>query len=185
MMTSKVPWKIVSLTGIILGIIASVISIWTFLKVDRLEKFAEEAQHWTFTIRLQEPKSGVEVSGFAVRVVGKIDFSITASDTKVQQKINLTMYQKKICLVCFVRPVSRQTSVWYMQSMPVTYQDGSFEGLALLSDKNVGSGGIEHQIIVLAVPSLTLLDVFEHKTLPFYLAASNIISVRRIIDETH
>jgi hypothetical protein len=184
-MISKIPWKIVSSTGVVLGIIASVISIWTFLKVDRLEKIAEEAKNWTCSIVLEEPKSGIEVFGFAVRIAGKIDLRIAANENQERQKINLTMYQKKIYLVCFVRPISVQTCQWYLQPMPVIYQDGSFDGLAFLSDKDVGKGGIEHQIIVLAVPRHTLAEIFEHKNLPFYFAASNIASVRRTIDEIH
>lgn len=179
----KVPWKMVSSTGVVLGIIASVISIWTFLKVDKLEKIVEEAQHWAITIDLEDPKSGIEVFGFAVRVVGKIDLRTTANETKARQKINLTMYQKKIHLVCFVRPIYRQSCAWYLQPMPVIYQDGSFDGLAFLGDKEVGGGVIEHQIIVLTVPRHALSEVFEHKDLPFYFAASKIVSVKRRINE--
>lgn len=179
------PWKIASSAGVVLGIIASVISIWAFLKVDRLEQIAEEAQYWELTIELEERMIGIEVFGLAIRYAGKIDFRTTANESTAGRKINLTMYRKKIDILCFVRPVFKQTCAWYLQSMPVIYQDGSFEGLAFISDKEVGGAGIEHQIIVLAVPRYTFSEEFEHKNLPFYFAASKIASVRRTKNGTH
>ncbi|MCP4989069.1 MAG: hypothetical protein GY928_24325 [Colwellia sp.] len=183
MFTVKVSWKVISFIALFLGIISSIISIWTFLKVDRLEKFAEEAQQWAISVELNEPSKGENASSFALMIAGKINFRTTANESAVRHKVNLDFYKKKIELVSFIRPILSEKCAWYRQSKPVIYQDGSFEGLVFLSEGDPTSKKIEHQIIALIVPKDSVSRTFEHKELPFYIVASNIVSMKRIKNE--
>lgn len=179
MKISKSIWKTISAFGLILGIVASVLSIWAFLRVGSLSKFIDEAQSWAISIEITKPQNEKHTSGFVVRISGKVKFRTTANESKSNVKTNLALHIKKIEVVQFVRPILKAECVWYLQSKPIVYQDGSFEGLAFLSDENIDDLGIEHQIITIAVPKGIINDHLKYKELPFYIAASNIVSITK------
>lgn len=172
----RVPWKIVTVISVTLGIFASSIGIYSFLKVDQLEQLATQAQDWALDIRLDEPRGGLATS---VRITGKAEFRTAANENRTASRVNLSLYQKKISLICLVRAVLKKQCLWYQQASPVVYADGSFEGLAFLADEDSDSGfGVEHQIIVLAVPIRPEVKTRTYQDLPFYIVASRIVSVK-------
>lgn len=176
--TFRGPWKVISSVGVLLGIIASVIAIHTYLKVDQLELLAIEAQNWAIDVKLDEPDRSALASRIGLRVTGKVELRTAANENKSVSKINLSLYQKKVGLICLVRPIVKKQCLWYRQASPVIYPDGSFEFLAFLSDKDADGLSIEHQIIALAVPKEPVVKTLTYQDLPFYLVASRIVSIK-------
>lgn len=169
---AKLLWKIVSITGLLLSIISSIIGISAYVKVDRLEDLARRAKDWRIAVNLEPHKP---TSNIAVMVVGSGDLRTTAAQAESSPAVNLVLEENRVELVPFVRQVSEVKS-WSIQPKLLVRQDGSFDGLILLGDK-----GYEYQIVVLAVPS-GLVKGDQLMDLPFSYAASNSIIVRRISD---
>ena len=172
-------WKIVIAAGALLGIVASLISIWTILRVDRLEHLVARAKHWKISIHLSEPQNGSETVGYIVRLRGNVDFRIAATHDESNPMINLSLSKEKVDIVPLVRPLS-EAKYWWTQSSPVVRQDGTFEGSVFLGEKGGADIAIEFQVIALAVPKGSSLEGTKLTNLPFFYAASNTITVKRI-----
>jgi hypothetical protein len=170
---TKLVWKIISLIALVLGLVASIIAIWTFLKVDRLEDVARRAKDWRIAVNLSEPKNTSEIFSIAVMAVGKCDLRITAAQVESNPAMNLVLAENRVELVLFVRQVSK-AQPWSVQSKPLVGRDGAFDGLIFLGDK-----GYDYQIVVLAVPSGSVKDK-QLTELPFSFAASNSVVVKRV-----
>lgn len=164
--------------GAILGIIASLTSIWAILKIDRFEELAERAKSWKLSIALSNPRNGTPVFGSTLRIFGQIEFRIAAADDEFKARINLSLSKEKIDLVPYVRPIS-ESKWWWAQPMPFIHQDGSFEGLVFIGEKQF-TGQVEYQVIILAVPKGTSPEGSRSVNLPFFYAASNAITLTRV-----
>ena len=147
------------------------------MKVDKIEELAQQARNWTVNIEINEPQDGDDVKGVAVRVAGKIKFSVFASDTGSVPKVNLALAQNHVAIACYLRPLSENDS-WYLQYRPIVSQNGDFECLVFPEYDQVNRTTIEHQIVVLAVPEKRLSNGNRHPDLPFYYAPSNIMIVK-------
>jgi len=170
----KLLWKIVSITGLLLGIISSIIGISAYVKVDRLED-ARRARDWKITVNISEPNNRYQIPGDAVMIVGKGDLRTTAAQVESSPAVNLVLEQNSVELVPFVRQVSKK-QLWAVQAKPAVRQDGGFDCLIVLGDM-----GYEYQIIVLAVPSGSI-KVDQLMDLPFFYEASNSVMVKRVDD---
>lgn len=175
-------WKIVTSMGFVLGLVASVISIWTVVKADRIEdiaKLAVEAGKWVIKPKIIEPEEGTEVSGVVVRIVGNIEFRTAATDTLQSNNVNLMLHQNQVELVCYIRPLSKN-NFWYLQSKPLIEQNGRFECLGFIEHNESGTSGIKHQIVALIIPKKYISKNFRNSDLPFYYASSNIVVVKSV-----
>lgn len=172
-------WNIVSATGLLLGIVASIISIVTFLRVDKIEELVRRAKDWKIVLDLSEPQNGAEMTGPVIRIAGRTDFRTTAIEVESNPRVNLALAQNQVELVPFVRPVS-EAKWWWVQPSPVVRQDGSFEGSVFIGESGGAGIGIKFQIVVLAVPKGSVREGDKLVNLPFSYAASNIVTVKRI-----
>lgn len=59
MITTAKIWNFINKVGAVLGIFAAIISIWLFVKVDRIEELAQQARNWTVNIEINGPKDGM------------------------------------------------------------------------------------------------------------------------------
>ncbi|MCK4946956.1 MAG: hypothetical protein KAQ99_07835 [Candidatus Aureabacteria bacterium] len=172
-------WEIVSSSGLILGIFASIISIYTFLRVKRVEKLASMAKNWIINVKLSEPENGAEVSGYIVKISGNVDFRTTAAQVESNSRVNLALQEKQVELVPFVKPLSH-VKWWWAQSKPVVSQDGRFEGGIYIGEKEGAGIGVDFQIVVLALPNKAVKEGCKFVNLPFYYTASDILTVKRV-----
>jgi hypothetical protein len=172
-------WKIVSSIGLILGIIASIISIWTFLRIGQIEEHARKARDWIIILELSEPPNGSEISGHVARIAGTADFRATAAQVQSSPKVNLSLQENRVDLVPFVRPLS-EAKWWWAQSIPVVRQDGGFEGSVFLGEQGGAGIGIDFQVVILAVPKGSVSEGNKFLNLPFSYAASNTVTVKRV-----
>ena len=115
---TKLLWKIISTVALVLGLVASIIAILTFLKVDRLEDVVRRAKDWRIAVNLSEPKNKSEIFGIAVMVVGKGDLRTTAAQVESSPAVNLVLEENRVELVPFVRQVSK-AQPWSVQSKPI------------------------------------------------------------------
>jgi hypothetical protein len=175
-MSIRNTWKITTILGVILGIIASVISIWTFARIDRLSDLIEKARSWKLKLQIIEPIDGYQTSEKVLRVIGHVNFQATAVDSQSVSKVNLLLHQNEIDIVCYVRPMSKN-EVWYLQQPPIIDQNGHFECLVFL-ESSTHEFSINHQLVVLAVPRGQIPTGNRHPSLPLYYAPSNVILVK-------
>lgn len=172
-------WKIYQGLGIFFGIFAALISIYTFLKVDNISNFVELSRNWRLEIEITEPKDDTEITGQILKVAGRINFQTSANITGNHPNVKLALYQNKLEIVAFVRPISVYDS-WYRQEDLIVHQDGSFEGAVLVGNKEDQNDILEAEIAVLVVPSGSISKKLQQNTLPFYVAISNIVNVSRL-----
>lgn len=170
-------WNFINKVGAILGIFAAIISIWLFVKVDKIEELAQQAREWMINIEITDPRDGAVAEGVAVRVVGKLEFRTLASDTQSAPKVNLALAQNHVALVCYLRPISTNAT-WYLQYEPIISQNGDFDCLVFPEHGQENQITIDHQIVVLAVPEGQLPEGNRHLNLPFYYAPSNIVIIK-------
>ena len=171
-------WKIVSILALLVGVIASIITIVTWLKVDHIEDLARAARDWEIALVLSEPQPGTEISDFVIRLTGKVDFCVMAAQVESNSRVNLTLKENRVELVTCVKPLS-EAKWWWVQTNPVVREDGHFEGSAFIGERMGTSKGVEFQIVVLAVPRGSMCEGDRHINLPFYYAASNVVNVKR------
>ncbi len=176
----KMSWNVVASLGVILGLFASTISVATFFKVDRLEKYFWEAHGWKVSLDLSEPATGAEIGGYITRIAGSVDLRATAMDAESPPRMNLAMREHKVALVPFVKPLS-EAKWWWAQPSPLVHEDGSFEGSVFIGEREGDGAGIEFQIVVLAVPMGSVSEGDRVVNLPSSnLATSNVAVVKRV-----
>lgn len=173
-------WNVVASIGVMLGLFAAIISIVTFLKVDRLEEYFREARGWKVTLSLSEPTTDAEINGYITRIAGTVDFRASATDAESPPKMNLALREHKVALVPFVKPLS-EAKWWWAQRSPVVHEDGSFEGSVFIGEPDGDGVGIEFQIVVLAVPMGSVSEGDRVVNLPSSnVATSDLVTVKRV-----
>jgi hypothetical protein len=176
----KYIWQTISAIGLIVGIVASALSIRAFYKVGDLTEFIDGILPLIISIEITNPTNEKNTDSFVVRVSGKVKFRTTPTGRDLELNTNLTLNTKNIELLQFVRPILKNECVWYLQSKPIVYQDGSFEGLAFLIDNSNSDMDVEHQIITVATPKGIVNDQLKYNELPSNIAVSNIVSLTKI-----
>jgi hypothetical protein len=172
-------WKIIGAIGLILGIIASVNSLWNSWKINQVAHRVQIAKGWRITINLKEPENHSEVRSYVLKIKGHVDFQTTATEAVSSPKVSLALSENDVELIPFVRPFS-EAKWWWVQSIPVVGQDGSFESSVFVGERSGVGIGIEFQIVVLAIPRKSVSEGDKLVNLPFYYATSNIVTVKRI-----
>lgn len=176
-------WQFINAAALLLGLFVSIVSILAFFKVgeveDDLEALITEAKKWQVTISLAEPQNGTKVEGFVTRIAGSVDLRTTAAEVKSPPSMNLALQDKRVELVPFVRPLS-ESKWWWAQADPVIRQDGGYEGSVFIGEKTRAGIGVDFQLIVLAVPQGTVTEGDRVSNLPFFYAASNTVTIRRV-----
>jgi hypothetical protein len=173
----------INMLGSICSILSLVILIITFFVVDRIRELVDTSKNWIIKLELNQPLNNSNISGKVERIKGKFEFYTTAAEAHDKGPVNLIMYQKSIVLLCFVRPISIHNSnqnKYYLQTKPIVHQNGEFESLVFFGNVSEENDlATSYQIIVLAVPKKSIPKGFVFDNLPFYLAASNSIVVKR------
>lgn len=169
-------WKVIIALSVVLGIFASVISIWTFSKIGDLRDLIDRAHNWNLKLQITEPSDGHRTSDRVLRVIGYVNFQASATDIGSETKINLLLEENEIDVVCYIHPLS-QNEVWYLQHAPIIDQNGRFECLVFLNSNNPDLC-VGHQLVALAVPRGQIASGTRHPSLPFYYAPSNVILVK-------
>ncbi|MGD2087152.1 MAG: hypothetical protein PVH61_13295 [Candidatus Aminicenantes bacterium] len=176
-------FKIFSYIGVFSSIFSAVVMIVTLIIVERIEDLVDTSKEWIMKLELIEPTNESELDGKVEILKGKFEFYTTAVEAHNKGAVNLTMYQNSVNLLCFVRPLALHNSnqpKYYLQSKPIVNQNGDFEGLISFGNLNEDDLETRYQIIVLAVPQKSIPKCLIHDDLPFYLASSNIVVVRRV-----
>lgn len=166
----KTLWKVISASGLLLGIVSSILGIVTYFKVEDIEI----AKGWKLAISIKEPSNESSASEQALMVIGKCDFRTTAVEMENNPATNLDLEKNKVELVVIVRQISR-TTVWAVQTKPIVRQDGGFDALTILGEK-----GYKYQIVVLAVRAGSI-KAKELVQAPSCYAASDSVTIKRDI----
>ena len=161
----------------LLSIIAVVISVVSYLRVDHIQQMMDEIEPLEIEIRIQKPENHTEIFHYVVEVTGQISLKHDLGRKGITD-VNIELSRRKIDLIPFVRPLS-EANLWYAQTRLAIGRNGYFQGSVNLGTKEGDGVGIDFQIVILAVPINTVSQGRTYRDLPPYGSASRIITVTR------
>lgn len=179
MAISLILWKFVSLLGVAVAIVASVISAATYVKLERLELLMNKVSDFDIALQILSPSDDKITKGDIVHIHGKVDFrtsKITHVDTF--NRVNALLKANEIEIYCLVKPDS-EFSEWHVQPRPIVDQLGHFQCLASLEQQHNPSS--IHKIVILAAPKNNISHNSVLKDLPVHYRQSNTVFITQEI----
>ena len=160
----------------VLSIGAIVLSAYNHFRVDELQEFYSAVKPLKLELSLSQPLDSTEVSNCVTGITGHVRIQPTGT-SPVGTDINMTLAERKIEIVPFVRPFAN--FLWYPQTRPTITPEGVLTGSVILGDREGRGIGEDFQVVVLAVRAGEIRPGYPLPDLPQHGCASNTVTVRR------